>query len=310
MADEGTTSRRQFLAASGAAALGLMAAGMAEGQRTYRTKLHRAMIVGKPDEGALRPLKEAGFDGVEAGIIPEDEAKECRKVAEAMDMRIHSVLAGWDTGVLEKAIRAASGYGADAVLIVPGAIGGMKIPDPWDMDIRFDAKTCYLKQVVKGDNEPYKAYMEAHDRALDGAHDAIRPLVPLAEKLKVAIAIENVWNNLYPKPDLMKALVESFHSPYVKAYFDVGNHVKYMVPPEQWIRTLGKHIAKIHIKDFKLKPDGHGGDFVHPRDGSVNWPAVRSALEAVKYNGWLTIEDGGLPLTEFRERLDLIIAGK
>ena len=56
--------------------------------------------------------------------------------------------------------------------------------------------------------------------------------------------------------------------------------------------------------------DGHGGNFVHPRDGSVNWPAVREELEKVGYNGWMSIEDGGLSLEEFSKRLDLIIAGK
>lgn len=280
-------------------------------QKTYKTKLHRAMIVGKPDEAALRPLKDAGFDGVETtALLPEDEAKQCREIAERMGMRIHSVLAGWDPGVLEKALIAAGGFGADAVLIVPGRIGGMPMPEAWEWDIRFDPKTGYLKQVVSGDNAKYAAYVEAHDRATDQAHEAIKPLVPLAQKLKVAIAIENVWNNLWVKPDLLLNLVASFRSPWVKVYFDVGNHVKYMVPPEQWIRTFGKHLSKVHIKDFKLAANGHGGDWAHPRDGSVNWPAVRDALEAVKYNGWLTIEDGGLSLTEFRSRLDDIIAGK
>jgi hexulose-6-phosphate isomerase len=280
-------------------------------QKTYKTKLHRAMIVGKPDEAALRPLKDAGFDGVETtALLPEDEAKQCREIAERMGMRIHSVLAGWDPGVLEKALIAAAGFGADAVLIVPGRIGGMAMPEAWEWDIRFDPKTGYLKQVVSGDNTKYAAYIEAHDRATDQAHEAIKPLVPLAQKLKVAIAIENVWNNLWVKPDLLMNLVASFRSPWVKVYFDVGNHVKYMVPPEQWIRTFGKHLSKIHIKDFKLAANGHVGDWAHPRDGSVNWPAVRDALEAVKYNGWLTIEDGGLSLTEFRSRLDDIIAGK
>jgi hexulose-6-phosphate isomerase len=212
--------------------------------------------------------------------------------------------------VLEKALIAAGGFGADAVLIVPGRIGGMPMPEAWEWDIRFDPKTGYLKQVVSGDNAKYAAYIEAHDRATDQAHEAIKPLVPLAQKLKVAIAIENVWNNLWVKPDLLLNLVASFRSPWVKVYFDVGNHVKYMVPPEQWIRTFGKHLSKVHIKDFKLAANGHGGDWAHPRDGSVNWPAVRDALEAVKYNGWLTIEDGGLSLTEFRSRLDDIIAGK
>lgn len=308
------TTRRQFIAATGAVAAAAatgIGTGALAADKPYKTKLHRAMIVGKPDEESLRPLKEAGFEGVEStALIPQEEARECRKVAEGMGMRIHSVLAGWDPGVLEKALYAAAGYGADAVLIVPGAIRGMKMPEPWELDIKFDPKTGYLNQVVAGDNTPYKEYMTAHDQATDKAHADLGPLVPLAEKLKVAIAIENVWNNLFSRPDLFVNLVTSFHSPWVRAYFDVGNHVKYMVPPEQWIRTLGKHIAKIHIKDFKLAPNGHGGEFVHPRDGSINWPAVRDALDAVKYNGWLTIEDGGLPLPEFRKRLDDIIAGR
>ena len=81
-------------------------------------------------------------------------------------------------------------------------------------------------------------------------------------------------------------------------------------PPQEWIYTLGKLIVKCHVKDFKLNADGHGGKFVHPRDGSINWPAVRQALDKIGYNGWLSIEDGGLPLEEFDRRFDLILAGK
>jgi hexulose-6-phosphate isomerase len=68
--------------------------------------------------------------------------------------------------------------------------------------------------------------------------------------------------------------------------------------------------VKLHVKDFKLKPDGHGGNFVHPRDGSINWPEVRRALDEVGYDGWATIEDGGLPLAEFSKRFDLIANGE
>ncbi|MCX7825564.1 MAG: sugar phosphate isomerase/epimerase, partial [Verrucomicrobiae bacterium] len=146
--------------------------------------------------------------------------------------------------------------------------------------------------------------------ATDTSRAAVKKLIPLAQELKVAIALENVWNNLWVKPALFKAFVASFKNPWVRAYYDVGNHMKYITPPEQWIRTLGKLIAKIHIKDYLLAPDQRSGKFVHPRDGSVNWPAVRQAIEDVGYNGWLTIEDGGLPLEEFSRRLDLIIAGK
>ena len=121
---------------------------------------------------------------------------------------------------------------------------------------------------------------------------------------------ENVWNNLWVKPALFANFVRSFDSPWVKAYFDIGNHVRY-APPEEWIRALGSLIVKCHVKDFRLnRQKRNGGDFVHPRDGSIDWPSVRRELDKVGYNGWLTIEDSGLPLEEFSRRLDLIIAGK
>jgi hexulose-6-phosphate isomerase len=144
---------------------------------------------------------------------------------------------------------------------------------------------------------------------MDSARESIKKLIPVAEETKVVIALENVWNNFCVKPSIFKWLVASFQSPWVKAYFDVGNHVKYLTPPEVWIREFGPLLGQVHIKDFKLNPDNHGGRFVHPRDGSVNWPAVRQAFEDVGYNGWLTIEDGGIPYAEFNKRLDLIIAG-
>ena len=96
----------------------------------------------------------------------------------------------------------------------------------------------------------------------------------------------------------------------MQCYYDIGNHVKYAMP-EEWIRALGKLIVKIHVKDFQLNPDGHGGKFVDIRDGSVNWPATRKELDAIGYNGCMTIEGSGrLSLEERNTRLGLIIAGK
>ena len=112
------------------------------------------------------------------------------------------------------------------------------------------------------------------------------------------------------RPDLYQNFVASFNHPFVKAYYDVGNHVKYLIPVHDWIHTLGPLIKKIHIKDYLLAADQHSGKFVHPRDGSIDWPKMRQALEDVGYNGWITVEDNGLPLPEFVHRLDLIIAGQ
>ena len=87
-------------------------------------------------------------------------------------------------------------------------------------------------------------------------------------EIKTPPDVKNPAGERGPGGDIFKNFIASFDSPWVQCYFDVGNHVKY-APPEEWIRTLGKLIVKIHIKDFKLNPDGRDGKFVHPRDGSV-----------------------------------------
>jgi hexulose-6-phosphate isomerase len=322
-------SRRDFLATTTTIVAGLgfglgaAAIHAREAKPASKTKLHKALIVTKPTEEELKRFKDAGFDGVEAGILPQSEAEACRKVAEKCGMRIHSVMRGWaefnsddqskvqqTLAVTEDALRAAQGYGAETVLLVPCRISGMKMPAPREFAIEFDPQTNHLTRVVAGDNAPYADYLKAHNHAIDTSREAVKRLIPVAEKCGVIIALENVWNNLWVQPAVFQNFVASFKSPWVKAYFDIGNHVKY-APPEKWILTLGSLVAKCHVKDFKLsETDPGAGKFVNIRDGSVRWPAVRAALEKIRYNGWMTIEGGDLSIEDNSKRLDLIIAGQ
>jgi len=319
-------NRREFIGScvGAAAATGLAAAGTkaAAGTSDWKTTLHKALI-GKPNAKVFERWKAAGFEGMESRDwnAPIEEAEKGRRIAEQLGMRIHSVMRGWanfnkpdavkkDMASVVHALRVAEAYGADAILLVPCRIGGMKIPEPWEFDIEFDERTGHVKRVVAGDNSPYADYIKAHNQAIDASRRAVEKLIPAAEKTGVIIALENVWNNLWVLPDIFAHFVASFQNKWVRAYFDIGNHVKY-APPEKWIRTLGKLIVKCHVKDFKLNPDGHGGKFCAIREGSVNWPEVRKALDEVGYNGWMTIEGRhGLSEKELGRRLDLIIAGK
>ena len=310
------STRRRFFAHAAAVASVALLPGFSASAAS-RGRIRKAKIVGEVTEAALQPLKDAGFDGVETTLIgSEEEAAKGRATAEKLGMRVHSVLRGWMEFNIEaslqqtrQALRAARSYGADAILLVPCRIGGMPMPEPWEFDIAFDEKTGHVTRVAAGDNARFEAYIKAQNRATDTSRAAVEKLIPLAEEMKVIIALENVWNNLWVKPGLFRHFVASFANRWVKAYFDIGNHVKY-APPQAWIETLGPLIVKLHVKDFKLNPDGHGGKFVHPRDGSIDWPAVRRALDHVGYDGWATIEDNGLPLAEFSRRFDLIEAGK
>jgi len=323
-------NRRDFLATSAGigAALGLgwgsTGAAKPADAPAFRTKPHKALIISKPSEDDFKRLKEAGFEGVEGGVISPEEAGKCREIADKLGMRIHSVLRGWaefnspekkkveDTlAHTVKAIEAARAFGADAVLLVTCRIGGMKMPKPWEFTLDWEEKTGHIKKVVRGDNAPFQAYIDAHNHATDTSKEAVRRLIPAAEKAKVILALENVWNNLWVEPAIFRNFVESFQSPWVRAYYDIGNHVKYN-RPEHWVLTLSDLLVKIHVKDFKLnKGDAGGeGDFVNIRDGSVRWPIVRAALEEVGYNGWMTIEGGNLSLAEHSQRLDQILAGR
>ncbi|MCL5097238.1 MAG: sugar phosphate isomerase/epimerase, partial [Candidatus Omnitrophica bacterium] len=305
-------NRREFLAASTGLIAGL-SLGLGPGTRkaqaaeaSFKTRLHKALIVDRPTEAILEKYKEAGFDGVEAGVLSPGEAEKCRETAEKVGMKIHSVLRGWaefnspdqskfdaSYATTEAALRAAHAFGAVAVLLVPCRIGGMKMPRPWEFQIEFDESNGHISRVVYGDNAPYADYIKAHNNATDTSREAVKRLIPLAEETGVIIALENVWNNLWVQPAIFKNFVASFQSPWVKAYFDIGNHVKY-ARPEEWILTLGDLIVKCHVKDFKLNrndPNGEG-QFVNIRDGDVRWPVVRNALDEVGYNGWMTIEGG------------------
>jgi hexulose-6-phosphate isomerase len=311
--------RRGFLSLTAVAGAGLACGGRMYAAE-FKTKIQKACIVGSPKtDDEWKKVKDQGYEGVEttAWNVKPDDAAKLREAAEKAGLKIHSVMRAWtqvnskDPAAVQKevdsvavALRAAQGYGADAILWVPCKIGGMPMPEAWDFKIEIDEKNGHLKRVVDGDNEKYKAYIEAHDFATDASREAVKKLIPVAEETKVVIGLENVWNGLWVKPDVFKWLVASFESPWVKAYYDIGNHVKY-APPEEWIKALGPLLVKLHAKDFKLNADGHGGNWASLRKGSVNWPAVRKLLDDVGYNGWLTVEGPGNA-----QDMELIIKGE
>ncbi|MGM0124783.1 L-ribulose-5-phosphate 3-epimerase [Enterococcus sp. AZ194] len=140
---------------------------------------------------------------------------------------------------------------------------------------------------------------EAYDECYSRASQALKELAPLAEMKEVTIGLENVWNKFLLSPLEMRTLIDTIGSPYVGAYFDVGNILQYGFP-EQWIQILGHRIAKIHVKDFN-QSIGNIQGFTSLLAGDIDWAAVISALTAINYNGPLTCELS--PYKQFGEQL-------
>ena len=89
----------------------------------------------------------------------------------------------------------------------------------------------------------------------------------------------------------------------------MGNVVLYGYP-QDWIRTLGKRIVEVHLKDFKRT--GNCYKWVNLGDGDVNWAEVRKALAEIGYSGAATVElDAGdkTYLRDVSDRIDRLVRG-
>lgn len=239
--------------------------------------------------------REAGFEAVEMRTIAGDaEAAEIHQASLDTGLRVHSVmnedhwrlpLSSSDPDVVNRSVRGmeaslrnAALWGADTVLLVPAVV---------------DATT---------------SYRDAWTRSQRVIRER---LLPRARDLKVIIAVEEVWNKFLLSPLEFARYVDELDSPWLKAYFDVGNVVFYGYP-QDWIRTLGARIVKVHLKDFQL--DRPNGRFFWKNlgDGDIDWLEVRRALADIGYTGYVTTEVNGgdaAYLKDLSGRVDRFLAG-
>lgn len=239
--------------------------------------------------------KRAGFDGVEPNTLNSaEDVREYKEAAERTGVKITSIMNSdhWkyplsdnDPEIVKKCIEGlktsmhnAHDLGAGAVLLVPGIV------------------TAEVR------------YAEVYKRS----QDQIRRLLPLAKELKVIIAIENVGNRFLLSPLEMARYVDEFESPWVRSYFDIGNVVS-IGYPQDWIRTLGKRVCRVHIKRFEPGTDYPKFDAKNRRTLGIDWPDVRRAFKEIGYSGWITAEVKSGDENYVREvsaRMDRIFSGQ
>ena len=242
-------------------------------------------------KACLLAAKAAGFAGFEPAFDAEGPlspkagdsgARELRALADSEGVRLPSLASGlyWQhpltaespaaRKIAEDIVRAqldcAAALGVGAILVVPGTVGrGF-----------WGGSEC-------------TAYADAYARA----QEALVRLAPEAQARGVVIGVENVWNNFLLSPLEMARFLDEIDSPFVRAYFDIGNVVR-TGEPADWIRTLGSRIARVHVKDFKRSVDTIAG-FCDLLAGDVDFPAALAALRAAGYDGALTAEMNPYP---------------
>jgi hexulose-6-phosphate isomerase len=243
----------------------------------------------KPIRQALEDAKACGFDGLElafgAGVFNTDATEDdCKRIlADAAELDVHvnltmtsgnywaMPLSAQDEAQRQqslefsrKYVRVAGWLGVRTILIIPGVV-----------DVGWDPSV------------PVVSYQQVWDTSTR----SLEELLPFAEEHGVILGLENVWSKFLVGPVETKAFIDQFDSPYLRAYFDVGN-VLINGHPEHWIEILGDRIAAVQVKNFSRQDAGgvlHGfGDDL--LEGDVNWEAVKAALQAINYRGPITAE--------------------
>jgi len=260
-------------------------------------------------------LKEAGFDGVELNVdelghsqhsltleTSDAELEAIKAISEKTQLPVVSIstsmLGGYRMGapdeadrelakqVIRKQLQCAKALGASGILIVPGGV------------------------------PQQQSFIKARELSMK----TLLELKPEIEEAKINTGVENVWNGFFMSPFDMISFIDEADSPYIRAYYDVGNVVAFSWT-EYWIEALGSRISHIHVKDFKRSSTAFGGlnsggSFVDLHEGDVNWEAVIPALKAAGFNGYLTAEvfkgDDSMSFTDYYKKvadaIDTIIA--
>lgn len=227
----------------------------------------------------LRMAAEAGLDGVDFDQAGQFTLEEARTAVQESGVFVHNAInhAHWgDTLTHEKEeVRAKGVANIEHCIRVSHAAGGSGV----------------LIVVGKGDDGPADVIEER-------CRNEIKKLIPLAASLGQRILFENVWNRMMydhdagpeQSADRFIKFVDSFNSPWVGMYYDIGNHWKYGQPGE-WIRAFGHRCVKLDVKGFSRKKNAFV-DIASP-DDDLPWGEVRKALDDIGFTGWATAEVGG-----------------
>ncbi|MFC6331789.1 sugar phosphate isomerase/epimerase family protein [Paenibacillus septentrionalis] len=241
-------------------------------------------------EETVRLLQKYGYDGVEwrfttldpnrqnetpsfwvnnLSTVPADSSieqlKSIAELTKAHGLVIPNLAAYISTGDIlatEQAMKAAAVLGAPSIRIaVPG----------------YNKDTRYWE-------------------ALQSGREYLAEVEKLSKRYSVKGTIETHHGNIASSASAARRLVDGFDPDHIGVIYDPGNMVhEGFEAYRMGLEILGAYLAHVHVKNAASFYDVDSSQWrVAWRtidDGEVYWPQVIEALQAIGYDGWLSMED-------------------
>jgi len=199
------------------------------------------------------------------GELDADSLRSLREYAE--ERQVGLVLAGGQVpaGGLMEELRAAHALGAPTL-------------------------RCILSGVLCGDRRNVPGGWSEHLRK---CASELEKLVPEAERLQVAIAIENHQDA--DSADLLR-LCRQFESRYLGVTLDCGNPLSVMEEPVEFATRLAPYLRHVHLKDYRVHAAPNGFRLVRCAlgEGVVDFPALFRLFDAQEWPITRVVEAGAL----------------
>jgi sugar phosphate isomerase/epimerase len=274
-------SRRHFLAAAGATAAGLGAAGLRAAEPA-QDNIRLGMMLQGGSAAELhekaRAIAAAGFDVVQVTFHFQPTAEQLQALADVLKgLKLRTVAFGTYFNLFRPDDTAFMGSSQTTMKLVAANAGLFECSQfvTWS--------GSYARQFAGAAPRNHTA------EAVTQLHRAIREVVlPILEPIGGRVAFEPYFPHVVGTLELTKAVLAPFPARQVGLLLDPPNFITPALYPqrEQEMRRLlselGDRIHLAHFKDMKLNATGKNVDLPGPGGGEMNYSLLISEIRKLK----------------------------
>ena len=189
-----------------------------------------------------------------------------------------------------------------------------------DLTVFFGGKTC---RILSGQKRPEVDKKQG----IDWVVQCIKTCLNYAEEKRVILAMENHYKDPYwkypefaQKLDVFLQIISQIQSKWFGVNYDPSNAILAGDDPIMVMNAVKDRIVSMHASDRHLKSGsledlkqadgtlGYSPNLVHGviGKGLNNYDAIFNILRSIRFDGWISIEDGMNGVDELRESADFL----